>query len=447
MSIKQRILKNSVASLLDKISKVTEQLLLVPFFILCWGVEYYGDWITLTILPTFFALANLGFGTATGNTFVLKYGADDKQNAANTVKTGLYVMHIGIFLIVLFSLIVLEILGYFDVFSNLKMSAYDAKWSVFFMFASAVVTFYLAIFECFYRVVHQAHLGILLKAIATFIKVGLAISILFFGAHALEFSLLIFIITLVTNIIYIYLAVRFLKFKEYKSAKFGKDEAVFLFKKGFGYFLSPLWQAIYFQGTTFIIRIVLGPSAVVMFNTLRTLINSSSQVFNVIVNAIYPEFQLAVAERDHNKAKKLYLSLLTINVVMALGASIFLIVFGDYIYGWWTHHQINVPTVVWVLMIIRIIFYALWYSYSFVFEANNMPYPLTITGVIVAIFSVVVTWVFASLWGIVGGAIGILCFDILMFLILKKLSQNFISLNLKDSIFTLKKISQGLKKG
>lgn len=447
MSIKKRVLKNSVASLLDKISKITEQLLLVPFFILYWGVDYYGDWITLTILPTFFALANLGFGTATGNTFVLKYGAEDKKGAANTVKTGLYVMHIGIFFIVLLSIIILEVLSYFDVFSNLKMSAYDAKWSIFFMFASAVATFYLAIFECFYRVAHQAHLGIFLKAIATFIKVGFAIAILFAGAHALEFALLIFIITLITNIIYIYLAVKFLNFKEYEKAKFGKDEALFLFKKGFGYFLSPLWQAIYFQGTTFIIRIVLGPGAVVLFNTLRTLVNSSSQAFNVIVNAIYPEFQLAVAERDSNKAKKLYISLLTINVVMALGASIFLILFGDYIYGWWTHHQINVPTVVWILMVIRIIFYALWYSYSFVFEANNMPYPLTITGVSVAIVSVGVTWICTSLWGIVGGAIGILFFDILMFLILKKLSDSFIRVNLKDCFFILRNISKFLRKG
>lgn len=447
MSIKQRIFKNSIASILDKISKVTEQLLLVPFFILYWGVEYYGDWITLTILPTFFALANLGFGTAAGNTFVLKYGAGDQQGAANTVKTGLYVMHIGIFFIVLFSIIILEILSYFDVFSDLKISAYDAKWSIFFMFSSAVSTFYLAIFECFYRVAHQAHLGIFLKAIATFIKVGFAIVILFAGAHALEFSLLIFIITLITNIIYIYLAVKFLKFKEYEKANFDKNEALFLFKKGFGYFLSPLWQALYFQGTTFIIRIVLGPSAVVLFNTLRTLVNSSSQAFNVIVNAIYPEFQLAVAERNLNKAKKLYIYLLAINVVIALGASMFLILFGDYVYGWWTHHQINVPTVVWVLMIIRIIFYALWYSYSFVFEANNMPYPLTITGVIVAIISVGITWVCASLWGIVGGAIGILCFDILMFLILKKLSNNFIRVNLKDYFFILRNISKVLRKG
>lgn len=447
MSIKKRILKTGVASLLDKIAKISEQLFLVPFFILYWGVEYYGDWITLTILPTFFALANLGFGTAAGNTFVLKYGAGDRQDAANTIKTGLNVMHLGIIVLLLISLAILEILDYTEVFSNLNINRFDAKWSVFFMFAAAVSTFYLAIFECFYRVAHQAHLGIFLKAIATFIKVGLAIFILFAGAHALEFSLLIFIITIVTNIIYIYLAVKFLKFKEYEKANFSKDEALFLFKKGFGYFLSPLWQAIYFQGTTFIIRIVLGPSAVVLFNTLRTLVNSSSQIFNVIVNSIYPEFQLAVAEKNHNKAKKLYISLLAINVVLALGASIFLSIFGNYIYGWWTHHQINVPMVVWNLMVIRIIFYAFWYSYSFIFEANNIPYPLTITGAIVAIISVCVTWVCASLWGIVGGAIGILCFDILMFIVLKKLTSNFISVNFRDGIFIIKQISQNFRKG
>ncbi|MEK5752491.1 hypothetical protein V3519_10775 [Acinetobacter variabilis] len=440
MSVSRRILKNGTASILDKLGKICEQLLLVPFFIIHWGVAYYGDWLTLTILPTFFALANLGFGTAAGNTFVLKYASGDKQGAANTVKTGLKVMHLGIFVLMLISLIILEILNYTGVFSNLNINYFDAKWSVFFMFAAAVSTFYLAIFECFYRVVGQAHIGIFLQAIASFLKVGIGIVILYAGAKALDYAVLIFIVTLVINTIYILLAIKFLKFKEYKESIFNKEEAVFLFKKGFGYFLSPLWQAIYYQGTTFVIRIVLGPAGVVLFNTIRTLINSSSQVFNIVVSAIYPEFQLAVGENDKEKAKKLYALIFALNLAISICFVLFFSLFGDWLYNWWTHNQLVVPMVVWVIMIIRIVFYAMWFSYSFIFQVYNDPYPLTTTGVVVSIVSVAVTWLCSSIWGVVGAAIGILIFDVLMFLVLRVRSKKYLVVLFGDIMQNIKDI-------
>lgn len=440
MSVGRSILKNGAASILDKLGKICEQLLLVPFFIMHWGVEYYGDWLTLTILPTFFALANLGFGTAAGNTFVLKYASGDKQGAANTVKTGLKVMHLGIFVLMLISLIILEILNYAGAFSNLNINHFDAKWSVFYIFSAAVSTFYLAIFECFYRVVEQAHIGIFLQAIASFLKVGVGIILLYVGAKALDYAILIFVVTLIVNMIYILLAVRFLKLKEYEKAIFNKEEAVFLFKKGFGYFLSPLWQAIYYQGTTFVIRIVLGPAGVVLFNTIRTLINSSSQVFNIVVSAIYPEFQLAVGKNDEEKAKKLYALIFTLNIAMSICFVFFFGFFGDWFYNWWTHNQLIVPTIMWVIMIIRIVFYAMWFSYSLVFQAYNDPYPLTTTGVAVSILSVAVTWLCSSVWGVIGAAIGILIFDVLMFLVLKMSSKKYLVISFKDVIKSLRAI-------
>ncbi|KAA8732062.1 hypothetical protein F4V57_10575 [Acinetobacter qingfengensis] len=442
MSVKVRILKNGTASILDKLGKVCEQLLLVPFFIMHWGVAYYGDWITLTILPSFLALSNLGFGTAVGNTFVLKYASGDRQGAANTIKTGLKVMHLGIIVLLLMSLGILEILNSMGVFSNLTISSLDAKWSVFFMFAAAVSTFYLAIFECFYRVVGQAHIGIFLQAVATFLKVGIGIVLLFMGANALGYAVLIFTTTVVVNIIYIFLSINFLKFQEYKTSNFDKKEAIFLFKKGFGYFLSPLWQAIYYQGTTFVIRIILGPTGVVLFNTVRTLINSSSQVFNIVVRAIYPEFHIAVGQNNKGKAKKLYSLIFLFNFIVSICFVIFFSLFGDWFYSWWTHNQLAVPTIVWMIMIARIVFYALWFSSASIFQAYNQPYPITITGVIISIISVVITWICSSLWGIVGAAIGILIFDVLMFLVLQIQSRRYLVISKADILASIRGINK-----
>lgn len=188
------------------------------------------------------------------------------------------------------------------------------------------------------------------------------------------------------------------------------------------------------------IRIVLGPAGVVLFNTIRTLINSSSQVFNIVVSAIYPEFQLAVGKNDEEKAKKLYALIFTLNIAMSICFVFFFGFFGDWFYNWWTHNQLIVPTIMWVIMIIRIVFYAMWFSYSLVFQAYNDPYPLTTTGVAVSILSVAVTWLCSSVWGVIGAAIGILIFDVLMFLVLKMSSKKYLVISFKDVIKSLRAI-------
>ena len=94
MSLKKNLIKNGIASALQKGVKVAEQLLLVPFFINAWGAAYYGEWLTLTIIPTMLGFSDLGFGSAACNSFVLKYAAGDKKGAADTAKSGFFALHI-----------------------------------------------------------------------------------------------------------------------------------------------------------------------------------------------------------------------------------------------------------------------------------------------------------------------------------------------------------------
>jgi hypothetical protein len=92
MSVKKSIFKNGIAAGLQKLIKVAEQLFLIPFFIKYWGAAYYGEWLTLTIIPSFLALSEFGFGSATANTFLIKYASGDKQGAADVSKTGVRIM-------------------------------------------------------------------------------------------------------------------------------------------------------------------------------------------------------------------------------------------------------------------------------------------------------------------------------------------------------------------
>lgn len=92
MGVFKRVFATGAASLISKIIRVLDQLLLVPFFLTQWGAEYYGEWLTLTIIPSILAFSDLGIGSAVSNSFVLMYAVGDKQKAADIVKNGFYII-------------------------------------------------------------------------------------------------------------------------------------------------------------------------------------------------------------------------------------------------------------------------------------------------------------------------------------------------------------------
>ena len=92
MSIIKGIISNGLANVVQKIVRIADQLLLVPFFLTHWGAAMYGEWLTLTIIPSVLAFSDLGFGSAVSNSFVLAYAAGDKQKAADLRKSGFWII-------------------------------------------------------------------------------------------------------------------------------------------------------------------------------------------------------------------------------------------------------------------------------------------------------------------------------------------------------------------
>ena len=116
--IKKNLLKNSLATGTQKVVALMDSLLLVPFFISNWGVAYYGEWLTLTVIPTVLSLSNLGIGTAASNRFVLNYGAETKKKAEDIFKTGFAIVTFVMICGIVISAFVLFILNEFEVFEK-----------------------------------------------------------------------------------------------------------------------------------------------------------------------------------------------------------------------------------------------------------------------------------------------------------------------------------------
>ena len=176
-------------------------------------------------------------------------------------------------------------------------------------------------------------------------------------------------------------------------------------------------------------RLVLGPVAVTIFNTVRTLIRSSSQAFAMLYNATYPDFQFELNAGKKEKAIKIFLGTLGANVLIAIVFVIGIGLFGETIYNIWTNKVLTVPVNVWVVFAASVLFYALWYTFSFIFEALNKPYTYTLASLVCDVIAIFVSWFLCLKFGLIGAALGNLSFDVLMCIYLLPIGAKVIEMS------------------
>lgn len=433
MSVKKNLLKNGVATGVQKAIRIAEQLLLVPFFISAWGAEYYGEWLTLTIIPSMLAFSDLGFGTSAANRFLLKYAAGDYKGAGDTARSGLFIINLVVVGSMLLSVLIVLGLDQFDVFSKSLIDRNDAIIAVSILMLSKILNFYQQLFESFYRAKRKAAYSMNLISIYSSSIIITGLLVLTLGYGVIEFAIANLVVSVIFNPLYSINAVRVLALpKEHKGSVL-KSEIKDIANKGFGYLLSPIWQAIYFQGSTFVVRMTLGPLAVTIFNTVRTVSRTVNQVFNLVTLSVFPELQFEIGAKNLDKARKLYRFTFGIVTASAVAGILFLYVFGPQLYELWTQKALNPPPLMWNIFLIGIAFNAFWWSGTIIFQAYNKPYYFTVSGVIAASISVVASYFLAIKYGLSGAALGAILLDVMLaFYILpascKLIGQSFLKL-------------------
>ena len=429
MSLKRNLLENSFASFFQKGVIVLDKLFLVPFFIQYWGVEYYGEWLTLTIVPSFLAFSQLGFGNAASNIVVLRYAGGDKQGAANMVKSALVIISTLIVAGMLLSVLVISTLNYFEIFDKTLLDPEEAMIALSVLMLARLANFYQQLFEAYFRAARKAAKSINLLTVYAFINVMAGLAVLVSGGGIVQFALANLIVSLFFNPIYALLGIKTLKLGRLKKAAISREDITQAFQKGLGFLASPIWQAVFFQGTTLAVRLVIGPEGVTIFNTIRALTRSVNQVFTIISGSVFPELQFEIGNGNMAMARQLFRMSTMIIFLVAIFGMLFLSVFGLWFYAIWTTNVLNPPASMWYIFVLSIGFNALWWNSTMVFRATNEPYKMAIAGTAAASISVVTTYAFSIFWGLTGAALGAMTLDFLLALYILPVSSRLLGQN------------------
>lgn len=392
---------------------VLRQLLLIPIMLRAWGVEYYGAWLVLSAIPSFLTLSNLGLGTSACMKIAVDVAAGRGEEAWEALVTSLWII---------FAIGLIAVIGAFGWIHWWHSNQLDAglienpPLVLTILVANLFVSMLNEPMLGWWNGVGKPSVGIHLLNIASLGNLVLSVAIPLLGGRALLLSSMILLWSLLWLAgfsIKSYGLIRESALASRRNTRPNWQLGKRLAGTGIGHELSPLWQAVLFQGSLVLANSFLGPAGAALWGTLRTATRSGNQAMELISQSMGPEFQLALGENDRVKLRRLHSVGLVSGLLLSLFMASVLLVLGPYVFGLWTHHAFTVPQSVWWVMSLSLIPFALWWVSGEFQRSINQPWFLNIWALFAAALSVGCMAV-GGRFGIISFAVGALVFEVCM---------------------------------
>lgn len=390
------------------------QLIVIPVCMHFWGVEYFGEWLMISAVPTFLVTSNLGLGTATS----IQVGgacAAGKIDEASEIYGGSNLI-LGL-ICGLVGLATLALLPFFHIVSDKYFPHIQYSGLVFLLLVLGVVL----------RSYYQLGLGWWTAAgtpargnfwgnIAVFGDVILISAVPALGGYALSLSFALFAWLVVWLAFYHVSTFRVMAKVggAFKLSREGIREAARLIPTGIGHQMNSFWQAIYFQGSIILSGVLLGATdGAATWGALRIVLRCGNQIVEVMALALGPEFIVSYHKGDIESMWKYYRS----GVITCLSASVLLLLGGLVVlppfFNWWTSGSMIVPFAAWLISLSSLFAFSMWRIPDEMLRSMNRPWVSGGIGIFCSVAALLITYGMAHL-GILSFAIGTLWFDLLM---------------------------------
>lgn len=341
----QRVLAAMGAHSMGMAITVGIQLASLPLFLVFWNTASYGVWLLISALPAYLAMADVGMVTAAGNRMTMAMGAGDTALANRVFQSAQMFM-----LIVCAALLVLALPVI--VWAPWPTDAtLDQRMALMALTASVVVAFAGGLSEQVFKATHRYALGTLLGNITRLAEwAGWMLGLMAVGSFsAVAITGLAFRVagTLLTMVV----ARSGEHGLQWGSRHATRATVHQMVRPAAAFMAFPLANALSFQGVTLLVGAMLGPVAVAVFSTYRTLARTAVQVTAMFSHSLWPEFsrlfgQGSLAELRQLAGRSGWLS--AAQVLVLCGA---LYLASPWLLEAWTHGKIAFdPTVMGLLI-------------------------------------------------------------------------------------------------
>jgi O-antigen/teichoic acid export membrane protein len=279
---------------------------------------------------------------------------------------------------------------------------------------SMLLSFLGELFYGRFRAGQKAHSAILVASFHPWIE-------LIFLFIALQFTsrfdiLALFVLGATVTYLLVYGGLSYLAFPSlrFNYREIDKTQFGMLFKKGFAFQAFPLGNALLFQGNLLVVQLLLGPAAVALFGTVRTLVRVLNQALELVSKSIWPEMSYLYGAGDLAGMRSIHRLGVGLCVLLALGGVCGLAVTGGYLYEFWVGDSLQLPFLLLLLFLLPVPFNALWITSSTVLLASNRHEKLATRYLVATALSAVGCFGLTYVMGIGGAAMSTVVADLIL---------------------------------
>lgn len=412
MSVKRRILSGALANAAGIGMGAVLQFISVPVLVSAWGPEKYGLWLMLTTVPTYFALTDLGFVQAATSEMTMQVANGERTNALAVFQSSTLLVALMCASAVGVLLCVVRAAG---------DSGYLPSWvdsqivTLLCLFAASSLLSRMSLAAL--RATGNYEIGTLCYDGMVMVEGLAALLTAYLGGDFFEVVFCLFSLRVV-NILLIYIILRHkVPWLYFGFTHLRTGELKRLIKPAIAGMTIPIALAVNLQGVVLIVGAILSPAAVAAFAAVRTCSRLMIQVIGVVNRATMPEAARAFALSDGaNTAAVLRINGLMIGGILVPGAVLFAI-FGKSFVEVWSAGGIS-PSVSFVgLMAIAVVVHGAWYFLSNILLATNSHVAMAKYILFASFSTVAMVYIFCSLWGINGAAVGLIAGELFCFFV------------------------------
>ena len=326
--LKNIIFKNFTSLSFNHGINISIHLVFVPLFITFWSLETYADWIFISTIPAILSIGYFGLTSYGSNLIVIAYKQNNKNKANFTYQNIVYFTSIIIISCGLILLLLNYIIDFQKIFNINSINENEFYLVIIFIVLKYLLLSNSNFLAAFFKVNHKFHLYIHLQSTFLITELMLITFTLFIGGQILEVSFVGFInyiIALITSYFLVKREYAWLQIINFKNIKFSFIKKIFY--PSISFMTPNASRAILIQGTIIFLNLFSNDIALILYNSIRLILNGIKQFINILTLSFQPEITIDYAKKNFKKILNKFRFLFKYNFYISSIAMIVLLLF------------------------------------------------------------------------------------------------------------------------
>ena len=411
---KRRLLLNFIANWIGRLANTIILFVQVPVFLHFWSVPLYGDWLIINTVPTYLTFSNVGFGSVAGNEMTMLFARGDRDGALRIFQSCWWLISI----ICTATIILMSAALYFLPATHLlrlqNTGDTDAKWIIFYLGIAVLLGQLEQLLQAAYRCIGRNAYGAILKNVCTLLAFAIMLVPVILGKGPRETALVFAAVNIAVTIFFCFLVKHDIPWIEYGWTHASRAEIRKLARPALAFMGFPIGNALNLQGTLLAVGYALGPTAVVVFSTARTVSRVALQMVQMVNSTFEPEMTMAFGASNIDLTRSLHRRAVQFALIIAVVIVACMMLFGPWFLTHWTNGHVPPSKNLLAILLLVVIFYTLWSTSATLMTSTNQHQRLAAYYIVATTITCALCYLLARWYGLFGAAISLLVAETIM---------------------------------